>query len=149
MEQKIIGPRPPLQPGHVWSIRAKLHLERQLRDLALFNLAIDSKLRGCDLIALRVSDVARPWLRLSISCARAWKRRRRKGCRCASGHRQRPGLFTLSILAAHEVGELDSSQVDDIHPHVMTFSQGPHVIFPFVQTAWSRARPKQPEPVLK
>ena len=42
---KIIGPRPPLRPGHVWSIRAKLHLEGHLRDLALFNLAIDSKLR--------------------------------------------------------------------------------------------------------
>jgi integrase len=55
---KIIGPRPPLRPGHVWSIRAKLHLEQRLRDLALFNLAIDSKLRGCDLIALRVGDVA-------------------------------------------------------------------------------------------
>ena len=55
---KIIGPRPPLRPGHVWSIRARLHLERRLRDLALFNLAIDSKLRGCDLVALRVSDVA-------------------------------------------------------------------------------------------
>ena len=55
---KIIGPRPPLRPGHVWSIRARLHLERRLCDLALFNLAIDSKLRGCDLVALRVSDVA-------------------------------------------------------------------------------------------
>jgi len=55
---KIIGPRPPLRPGHVWSIRARLHLERRLRDLALFNLAIDSNLRGCDLVALRVSDVA-------------------------------------------------------------------------------------------
>ena len=38
---KIIGPRPPLRPGHVWSIRAKLDLERRLGDLALFNLAID------------------------------------------------------------------------------------------------------------
>ena len=38
---KIIGPRPPLRPGHVWSIRARWHLERRLRDLALFNLAID------------------------------------------------------------------------------------------------------------
>ena len=47
-----------MRPGHVWSIRAKLHLEQRLRDLALFNLAIDSKLQGCDLIALRVSDVA-------------------------------------------------------------------------------------------
>jgi integrase len=50
---KVIGPRPPLRPGHVWSIRAKLHLELRVRDLALFNLAIDSKLRG-----LRVDDVA-------------------------------------------------------------------------------------------
>ena len=39
-------------------IRAKLQLERRTRDLALFNLAIDSKLRGCDLVALRVDDVA-------------------------------------------------------------------------------------------
>jgi hypothetical protein len=43
-KDKIIGPRPPLRPGHVWSIRAKLHLELRARDLALFNLAIDSKL---------------------------------------------------------------------------------------------------------
>jgi len=42
----------------VWLIRAKLRFERRLRDLALFNLAIDSKLRGCDLVALRVGDVA-------------------------------------------------------------------------------------------
>ena len=47
-----------MRPRHVWSICAKLQLERRLRDLALFTLAIDSKLRGCDLIALRVSDVA-------------------------------------------------------------------------------------------
>jgi len=55
---KLTGPKPPLRPGHVWLIRAKLHLERRKRDLALFNLAIDSKLRGCDLVALRVDDVA-------------------------------------------------------------------------------------------
>jgi integrase len=55
---KVIGPRPPPRPGHVWSIRAKLHLELRARDLALFNLAIDSKLRECDLVALRVDDVA-------------------------------------------------------------------------------------------
>jgi integrase len=42
----------------VWAIRAKLQLEKRTRDLALFNLAIDSKLRGCDLVALRVDDVA-------------------------------------------------------------------------------------------
>ena len=55
---KFAGPKPPLRPGHVWLIRAKLQLERRTRDLALFNLAIDSKLRGCDLVALRVDDVA-------------------------------------------------------------------------------------------
>jgi integrase len=52
------GPKPPLRPGHVWAIRAKLQLEKRTRDLAMFNLAIDSKLRGCDLVALRVDDVA-------------------------------------------------------------------------------------------
>jgi integrase len=55
---KMPGPKPPLRPGHVWAIRAKLQLERRIRDLAMFNLAIDSKLRGCDLVALRVDDVA-------------------------------------------------------------------------------------------
>ena len=55
---KLPGPKPPLRLGHVWSIRARLQLERRTRDLALFNLAIDSKLRGCDLVALRVDDVA-------------------------------------------------------------------------------------------
>jgi integrase len=55
---KLIGPRPPLRQKHVWAIRTRLQLERQARDLALFNLAIDSKLRGCDLVAVRVDDVA-------------------------------------------------------------------------------------------
>jgi hypothetical protein len=55
---KITGPKPPLRPSHVWAISAKLDLEKRTRDLALFNLAIDSKLRGCDIVALRVDDVA-------------------------------------------------------------------------------------------
>lgn len=55
---KIIGPKPPLEPKHVWAIRTKLQLDHKIRDLALFNLAIDSKLRGCDLVSLRVEDVA-------------------------------------------------------------------------------------------
>jgi hypothetical protein len=55
---KLRGPKPPLRVGHVRSIRAKLQPERRVRDLALFNLAIDSKLRGCDLVGLRVDDVA-------------------------------------------------------------------------------------------
>ncbi len=55
---KLIGPKPPLQPKHVWAIRTRLQLSKRLRDLALFNLAIDSKLRGCDVVRLRVDDVA-------------------------------------------------------------------------------------------
>ena len=47
----------------MWLIRAKLQLERRTRDLTLFNLAVDSKLRGCDLVALRVDDVAPQLLR--------------------------------------------------------------------------------------
>ena len=55
---KLVGAKPPLRPSHVWSIRTKLQIEDRKRDLALFNLAIDSKLRGCDVVAVRVDDVA-------------------------------------------------------------------------------------------
>jgi integrase len=55
---KLIGARPPLRPKHVWSIRTRLLVEGRIRDLALFNLAIDSKLRSCDVVAVKVSDVA-------------------------------------------------------------------------------------------
>jgi integrase len=55
---KLIGPKPPLQPKHVWAIRTRLQLAGRTRDLALFNLAVDSKLRGCDVVRLRVEDVA-------------------------------------------------------------------------------------------
>jgi integrase len=54
---KLIGAKPPLRASHVWSIRTKLQLEKRTRDLALFNLAIGSKLRGCDIVAMRVDDV--------------------------------------------------------------------------------------------
>src|SRR6476646_5036922 len=55
---KLIGAKPPLLARHVWSIRTKLQIERRARELAMFNLAIDSKLRGCDVVALKVEDVA-------------------------------------------------------------------------------------------
>src|SRR5215475_1623246 len=55
---KLTGEKPPLRPKHVWSIRTKLQIEGRTRDLAMFNLAIDSKLRGCDVVAIRVEDVA-------------------------------------------------------------------------------------------
>src|ERR1700740_1913032 len=55
---KFTGAKPPLRPKHVWSIRSKLQAEGRTRDLAMFNLAIDSKLRACDVVTLRVEDVA-------------------------------------------------------------------------------------------
>ncbi|MEC8326164.1 MAG: tyrosine-type recombinase/integrase [Pseudomonadota bacterium] len=55
---KLIGQRKPLKISHIWGIRVRLELEGNLRDLALFNLALDSKLRGCDLVKIKVSDIA-------------------------------------------------------------------------------------------
>ncbi len=55
---KLIGAKPPLRQKHVWVIRTKLQIDQRARDLAMFNLAIDSKLRGCDVVALKVEDVA-------------------------------------------------------------------------------------------
>ena len=49
---KLVGAKPPLRPSHVWSITTKLQMEGRKRDLALFNLAIGSKLRGCDVVAV-------------------------------------------------------------------------------------------------
>ena len=53
----IIGPKPPLKLKEVWAIRIRLQLSGDVRNLALFNLAIDSKLRACDLVSIRVNDV--------------------------------------------------------------------------------------------
>ncbi|MGD8616902.1 MAG: tyrosine-type recombinase/integrase [Gammaproteobacteria bacterium] len=53
----MYGQKPPLKPREVWAIRTRLQVQGKRRDLALFNLAIDSKLRSCDLVALRDSDV--------------------------------------------------------------------------------------------
>lgn len=55
---KLIGQKPPLKLKEIWAIRIRLQLAGRLRDLALFNLAIDSKLRGCDLVGLTVREVA-------------------------------------------------------------------------------------------
>ena len=55
---KLTGQKPALKMKEVRAIRTRLELGRRIRDLALFNLAIDGKLRGCDLMALKVDDVA-------------------------------------------------------------------------------------------
>ncbi len=55
---KLVGQKPPLKPKDIWAIRIHLQNAHAVRDLAMFNLAIDSKLRGCDLVNLRVRDIA-------------------------------------------------------------------------------------------
>jgi integrase len=80
---KLTGAKPPLRPKHVWSIRTKLQIEGRARDLAMFNLAIDSKLRGCDVVAIRVEDVAAS----GYTADRATVRQRKTG---------RPVRFELS-----------------------------------------------------
>ena len=55
---KLTGQKPPFKLKEIWAIRVRLQLNNRLRDLALFNLAIDTKLRGCDLVKLKLKDVA-------------------------------------------------------------------------------------------
>jgi len=65
----FVGPKPPLKPKQVWSIRLTLQREGRIRDLALFEVAIDSKLRGCDLVQLRIGQLvinAAAWHRATI-----------------------------------------------------------------------------------
>ena len=54
---KLTGQKPPLKLAEIWAIRTRLQIGQKTRDLALFNLAIDSKLRSCDLVKLRVRDI--------------------------------------------------------------------------------------------
>ena len=55
---RLIGQKPRLKLKEIWAIRIRLQFAGRLRDLALFNLAIDSKLRACDLVRLRVNDIS-------------------------------------------------------------------------------------------
>ena len=84
---KLLGQKPPLKLKEIWAIRIRLQLDHRTRELALLNLAIDSKLRGCDLVALRVHDVVQavmsPAARLSC--------RRKHGDQCNSRSLNKPG----------------------------------------------------------
>ena len=70
---KLIGSKPALRTKDVWSIRTKPQVEQRTRDLAMFNLAIDSKLRGCDVVNLKVEDVAPHGI--TVDRATVWQRK--------------------------------------------------------------------------
>ena len=54
---KIVGQKAPFKPQEIWALRVRLQIDSRVRELALFNLGIDSKLRGCDLVSLKVRDI--------------------------------------------------------------------------------------------
>ena len=79
----LVGQKKPLQPKHVWSIRVRLEISRKWRDLALFNFAIDSKLRKCDLVNRQYSSGRVVSAPRSQSCLDAAPK---KGCNSGAGH---------------------------------------------------------------
>jgi hypothetical protein len=83
---KLTGQKPALKMKDVWSIRARLELRRDVRQLALFDMAIDSKLRGCDLVRLRSAT----WQRGAKSNPALSSCRKRPDGPCSSRSRIRP-----------------------------------------------------------
>ena len=59
---KLVGQKAPFKLKDIWALRVRLQMEGRVRELALLNLGIDSKLRGCDLVALKVRDIRHGWL---------------------------------------------------------------------------------------
>src|SRR6184192_313128 len=100
---KVTGAKPPLRPKHVWSIRTKLQIEQRTRDLAMFNLAIDSKLRGCDVVALRVEDVAPNGYAVDRATVR--QKKTRQTVRFELTEQARPALDDYIRTAGKKPGE--------------------------------------------
>jgi hypothetical protein len=96
-QRKTDRSQAPLRPSHVWSIRAKLQIAERTRDLALLNLAIDSKLRSCDVVAVRVDDVAPNGYTLDRGTVRQKKTGRRLDSNLPS-RRGRPSTSTSRRL---------------------------------------------------
>jgi len=84
---KLVGQKAPFKPKEVWAIRARLQMENRARELALFDLGIDSKLRACDLVKLRVRDVCHG----DRVASRATSSSRRRSDRSSSRSRRRLG----------------------------------------------------------
>src|SRR3981189_843519 len=110
---RLTGAKPPLRPKHVWSIRTKLQIEGRVRDLAMFNLAIDSKLRGCDVVAIRVEDVAAG----TYSADRATVRQKKTG---------RPLVFELSEQTRQAIDDYLKATNKRPGEFLFTGRRGPH-----------------------
>lgn len=86
---KIVGQKAPFKVHDIWALRVRLQMEGRVRDLALFNLDIDSKLRGCDLVALKVRDVRHG----AQVATRALSCNTRPNAPCSLRSRQLPGTL--------------------------------------------------------
>jgi integrase len=109
---KLIGAKLPLRPKHVWFIRTKLQVDGRVRDLALFNLAIDSKLRGCDVVALKVDDIVPS----GCSVDRATVRQRKTG---------RPVKFELTEATRQAVDDYVKAAAKKPGEYLFTGRGGP------------------------
>jgi integrase len=113
---KLIGQKPPLKLKEIWSIRIRLQIANKLRDLALFNLAIDSKLRGCDLLKLRLNDVEHDGRVMSRA-------------RIMQQKTQRPVQFEITAQTRESIGQWrDSAHLrsgDYLFPSRLSYS--PHL----------------------
>src|SRR5476651_2263384 len=126
---KLTGAKPPLQPKHVWAIRARLQIAGRARDLALFNLAIDSKLRGCDVVALKVEDVAPN----GYSVDRATVRQRKTGrpVRFELTEQTRQAVDDYVRTAGKKPGEFMFTACR-MHEHRMTTRQYARLLFEWI-----------------
>jgi hypothetical protein len=100
---KRIGAKPPLRPSHVSSIRTKLQMKGLERDLALFNLAIDSKLRGCDVVVIHIDDVAPNGYALDRATARQSKTGRPVRFELTEQRRGRSTVLATDRLKARSI----------------------------------------------
>ncbi len=112
---KLIGPKPPLKAKEIWSIRVRLQVAHRIRDLALFNLALDSKLRACELVALRVDDVAMNGRVRSRATIMQRKTGRPVQFEITEQTREAVGRW-LGNKDPHEGGPLFPSQIDRQRP---------------------------------
>ena len=115
----LVGQKKPLQPKHVWSIRVRLEIARTWRDLALFNLGIDSKPRACDLVRLRVDEVCSG--ERSGTERQSFKKRRVD--RCNSRLRSRRGPLSKFGYGCSGQLALDISSRADFM-HALTYPTG-------------------------
>ena len=116
----LIGQKGPLEPKHVWSIRVRLEIARSWRDLVIFNLAIDSKLRACDPVKLRLDDIAQEqWCGIG---QRSLKRRQvdqsSSRSRSSRGVPLKPGYQCSGPLAPDISSQVDFMQASHIHPPI-------------------------------